>query len=157
MCRRSAKKRTNKQKKQTNEQTNKQKTRTNNIHRYCTRIVYTDSVQEYFFITGLKKRKEYKKKNCLKFMIEFFSIIVLISGITMSLGHFVQAHKMFSRKSAKDISLGFILIFFLGSIIWLIYGLLIKDYIVIMSFGIGALGTSLLLLLKLKYDSKLRR
>jgi MtN3 and saliva related transmembrane protein len=85
---------------------------------------------------------------------ELFSIIVLISGIVMSLGHFVQARKMFLRKSAKDISLGFILIFFCGSLIWLTYGFLIKDIVITLSFGIGALGTSLLLLLKIKFDGK---
>jgi uncharacterized protein with PQ loop repeat len=87
-------------------------------------------------------------------IIELFGILTLITGILMSLGHFMQAHKMYKRKSAKDISLGFVLIFTIGSYVWLTYSFLIENIILIISFLIASIGTTLLSILKITYDSK---
>jgi MtN3 and saliva related transmembrane protein len=87
-------------------------------------------------------------------VIDIFNILVLIVGITMSFGHILQAHKVYKRKSAKDISLAFAIIFLIGTYIWLIYGILIKDIIVAISFAVGAIGTTILTILKLKYDKE---
>lgn len=59
----------------------------------------------------------------------------------MSFGYFSQTYKIFKRKSAKDVSLVTYLFFTVGIVIWLIYGLSIKNYPIIISnlvFLIGA-------------------
>ena len=51
----------------------------------------------------------------------------------MSFGYFMQTYKIFKRKSAKDVSLGTYLFFTVGIIIWLVYGLSIANYPIIIS------------------------
>jgi uncharacterized protein with PQ loop repeat len=86
--------------------------------------------------------------------MNIFNVLVLIVGVTMSLGHIIQAHKVYQRKSAKDISLAFAIIFLIGTYFWLIYGILIKDIIITISFAVGVIGTTALTILKLNYDKK---
>jgi MtN3 and saliva related transmembrane protein len=87
-------------------------------------------------------------------MIEIFNVIVTILGILMSLGHFPQAYKIFKNRSSKDVSLITYSIFTIGSYIWLVYGILIKEIPVIISFSIAVIGTTLVLILALKYKKK---
>ena len=85
-------------------------------------------------------------------LVTIFSVLALVLGILMSLGHFMQGYRIYKRKSSKDVSLSFILIFMLGAYVWLIYGFLIKDIIIVISFGIATIGTTLVGFLKFKYD-----
>ena len=84
-------------------------------------------------------------------MVEFFSIIVTILGILMSLGHFPQALKIIKNKSSKDVSLVTYVIFTVGCYAWLIYGIILKEIPIIVSFIIGCIGATLVLFLILKY------
>ncbi|MFP4567785.1 MAG: SemiSWEET family transporter [Candidatus Woesearchaeota archaeon] len=85
-------------------------------------------------------------------IIDIFAVLVLIVGVIMSLGHIIQAYKLYKRKSAEDISFTFVIIFLVGTYIWLIYGLLIKDIVITISFLVGAIGTTMLTILKVKYS-----
>ncbi len=87
-----------------------------------------------------------------KMIIDIFAVLVLIVGVIMSLGHIIQAYKLYKRKSAEDISFTFVIIFLVGTYIWLIYGLLIKDIVITISFLVGAIGTTMLTILKVKYS-----
>lgn len=84
-------------------------------------------------------------------LIEIFSVLVSIFGVLMSIGHFPQAYKIYKNKNAKDISLITYSIFFIGSIVWVIYGLLLKDIPIVISFIVGVFGSFLVLVLSLKY------
>jgi len=84
-------------------------------------------------------------------LFEVISALATIIGIAMSLSHFSQAYKIYKTKSAKDISLIFIFIFILGAFIWFAYGILLKEWPVILSFGIAVLGTISVLILTLRY------
>ena len=75
-------------------------------------------------------------------LIRIFSVLVSIVGVLMSLSHFFQAGRILKRKSADDVSFTFYGLMFGGSFIWLIYGLLIKDFPIIISFAIAILGTA---------------
>lgn len=86
--------------------------------------------------------------------LEFLGVLASIAGVAMSFAHFIQAKKIFSTKSAKDISLATYSIFFIGSIIWLLYGLSIGEFPVIISFGISVIGTALVIILSLKLRQK---
>lgn len=84
-------------------------------------------------------------------MVEFFNALIILLGILMSLGHFPQALKILKNKSAKDISLVTYSIFTFGSYGWLVYGFVIKELPIIISFIIGSIGSTLVLILKIKY------
>ncbi len=79
-------------------------------------------------------------------------LLVSIFGILMSIGHFPQAYKIYKNKSSKDVSLITYVIFFVGGIIWLIYGIIINEFPIIISFIIGVIGTSLVLFLIFRYS-----
>lgn len=72
-------------------------------------------------------------------------------GILMSLGYYPQAWKMFKSKSAKGISVITFLIFGVGNIVWLWYGIALKDFVIILSFVIGVAGAWLVLALYMLY------
>ncbi len=84
-------------------------------------------------------------------MVDFFNALITLLGILMSLGHFPQAIKIFKNKSARDVSLMTYSIFTFGSYAWLVYGFIIKELPIIISFIIGSIGSTLVLILKIKY------
>ena len=84
-------------------------------------------------------------------MVELFSALITLLGILMSLGHFPQAIKILRNKSAKDISLMTYSVFAFGSYVWLIYGFVIKELPIIISFIIGSIGSTFVLVLKIRY------
>jgi MtN3 and saliva related transmembrane protein len=82
---------------------------------------------------------------------EIFTLAVIIFGILMSAAHFPQALKILKTKSAKDISLVTYSIFTLGAYVWLVYGFVINELPIILSFVIAVIGTTLVLLLAVKF------
>ncbi len=85
------------------------------------------------------------------FLVNLFSVLASLVGILMSLSHFLQAWRIFKRKSADDVSFSFYGLMFGGSFIWLIYGILIHDIPLILSFFIAIFATGFVLLLMFKY------
>ena len=83
--------------------------------------------------------------------IEIFHIIVSIFGILMSVGHFPQAYKIYKNKTSKDVGLITYFIFFIGSFIWLIYGFLLQEIPIIISFIIGVVGSFSVLFMAVRY------
>ncbi len=69
------------------------------------------------------------------------------TGTTISL--LPQAIKIIKTKHAKDISLGMYLILTTGIFLWLVYGILIKDFPLIVANGISLLFSVTILILKL--------
>ena len=62
-----------------------------------------------------------------------------------------QAIKTWTTRSTKDISLGMFLIFSIGVLLWLIYGLLLRDIPLIAANGITLLLALTILGFKLRY------
>ena len=62
-----------------------------------------------------------------------------------------QAIKVYKTKSTKDISLLMFLIFTIGVFSWLIYGLIINDYPVILANAVTLILSLFILLYKIKY------
>jgi MtN3 and saliva related transmembrane protein len=82
---------------------------------------------------------------------EVLSVLTAILGVLMSAGHFVQAYRIWQRKSGKDISLTTYGIFWVGAFVWLAYGISLGEWPIIISFIIAVLGTSTVLFLTFKY------
>jgi len=72
----------------------------------------------------------------------------------MSLAHFPQAYKIWNRKTAQDISILTYSIFCLGVSAWLVYGIVLKDWVIIATFVPGVLGAWSVLILSLRFKKK---
>ena len=69
-------------------------------------------------------------------------ILTTIFGTLIGFAYFLQTYKIFKRKSAKDISLITYIFFIVGVVIWLIYGISISNYPLIISNVVALLGVS---------------
>ena len=85
-------------------------------------------------------------------MIEFImSYIGFFAAFCTTIAFLPQAIKVYQTKSTKDISLLMFLIFTIGVFSWLIYGLIINDYPVILANAITLILSLFILLCKIKY------
>jgi len=75
----------------------------------------------------------------------------LIAGALTSTGFIPQLLKALKSKSTKDISLPMLLIIFTGVILWLIYGLIIKDLPIILANALTTALISAIIILKVRY------
>jgi MtN3 and saliva related transmembrane protein len=69
--------------------------------------------------------------------MSLLSILATISGIAASFAMLPQTYRIFKRKSAKDISILTYSLLILISIIWILYGIEIQNFPVIISNGVG--------------------
>jgi MtN3 and saliva related transmembrane protein len=81
-------------------------------------------------------------------------ILATITGIMLSLGYYPQAYHIFKNKSSKNISLTSYILFSLGTLTWLIYGISINSTPIILSFALGVIGSWTVLILTLIYRKK---
>lgn len=72
-------------------------------------------------------------------------------GIIMSFGYFLQARKILKHKSANDISLAQYVILGIGTVTWTAYGVYTHDFVIVLGFLLGAIGSWLVFFLALKY------
>ncbi len=86
-------------------------------------------------------------------MEELFKWLTAIMGVLMSLGYYPQAYKIFKNKSSKNISIFTYLVFGVGTIVWLIYGIYTRDLVVAMGFVFGVIGSWSVIFLSLKYKN----
>lgn len=78
-------------------------------------------------------------------------VVTTIVGIVMSLGYYPQAYRIWKMKSSEEISLINYLILSIGTAVWFVYGLILHDLVVSISFAFGVVGSWLMLFLILKY------
>ena len=84
-------------------------------------------------------------------MIFNVTIIGLLAGTLTTIAFLPQVIKTWKTKSTKDISLGMFLTFCTGVLLWIIYGILVKDIPVVIA-NIATLSlASTILWFKLKY------
>tara|TARA_A100001011_G_scaffold147618_1_gene155744 strand:- start:1117 stop:1377 length:261 start_codon:yes stop_codon:yes gene_type:complete len=77
--------------------------------------------------------------------------IGFFAALCTTIAFLPQAIKVYQTKSTKDISLLMFLIFTIGVFSWLIYGLIINDYPVILANAITLILSLFILLCKIKY------
>jgi MtN3 and saliva related transmembrane protein len=73
-------------------------------------------------------------------------IIATTVGVFLGLASLPQALKIFQHKSAKDISLVTYLITEFGSVIWILYGLEIKSFPIVIPNILGLLSSTCVLI-----------
>ncbi len=84
-------------------------------------------------------------------LIELLNVLAAVSGALMSIGYFPQAYKIWKNRSAHDVSLFTYVLFAVGTIIWLVYGIATRQWPIVAGFIIGVIGSLLVLILTFKY------
>jgi len=84
-------------------------------------------------------------------LLAFIEILAGITGFLMSLAYFPQAWKLYRRKTAHDVSLTSYFLFSIGTIVWLLWGLLSNSQTIIVGYAFGALGANLVMWLIVYY------
>lgn len=83
-------------------------------------------------------------------------LIGFIGGGLVSAGFIPQVIRVLKLKSAREISFPFTILLILGTICWLVYGILQNMYALIFWNSIALVFSTVLLLAKLKYGKELR-
>ena len=84
----------------------------------------------------------------LNFIIKY---IGFFAAFCTTVAFLPQAIKVYKSKSTKDISLSMFLIFTIGVLSWLIYGLIISDLPVILANAITLILSSIILFYKIRF------
>ena len=78
-------------------------------------------------------------------------VLGLAAGSLTTIAFLPQLIQTWKSKSAKDISLGMFLLFTGGIILWLIYGIFMKDMPIILANSLTLVFASMILFFKIKY------
>ena len=82
----------------------------------------------------------------------FNSEIIGLAAATLTTAAFIpQVYKTWKTKSVDELSLTMYLVFFIGIVLWLIYGIYIDSFSIILANTITGLLVLLLIYFKLKY------
>ncbi len=78
-------------------------------------------------------------------------LVGLLAGALTSIAFLPQVVKTWKSKSAKDLSLGMFLVFFLGVALWLTYGIIINDLPMIMANTLTLTLSGVILYFKFRF------
>jgi MtN3 and saliva related transmembrane protein len=84
-------------------------------------------------------------------MMNSIQILGLLAGFCTTIAFLPQVVKTWKTRSAKDLSLGMFSFFCFGVLLWLVYGILVKDIPVIAANMITLMLASTLLFFKLRF------
>ncbi len=84
-------------------------------------------------------------------MIDNYEIIGLLAALLTTASFIPQVYKTWKSKSADSLSLTMYLVFFVGIILWLVYGIHLKSLSMIIANSITAFLALLLIWFKLKF------
>jgi MtN3 and saliva related transmembrane protein len=80
-------------------------------------------------------------------------VIVTLFGLLMVSSYFPQARKIMKRKSSADVSLVSYALLLPGDAVWLIYGVSLNNYPLIITNLIATIGCVLVILMWFKFSS----
>lgn len=80
--------------------------------------------------------------------------IGLAAALLTTFAFLPQVYKTWKTKDVSSLSLPMLLIFFIGIVLWLVYGILLNSPSMIFANSITVLSSILLLYFKLKYQKK---
>jgi MtN3 and saliva related transmembrane protein len=83
--------------------------------------------------------------------MNYQTFIGLIAATLTTIASMPQAIKTIRTKSTKDLSLGMYVMLITGVVVWLIYGLLVKDTPIILSNFVTLVPLGAILIMKIKY------
>jgi MtN3 and saliva related transmembrane protein len=77
--------------------------------------------------------------------------IGFLAAMLTTLSFLPQVVKVWQTRSAKDVSLGMYLLFSVGVSLWLVYGVMVQSWPIILSNFITLLLAGIVLVMKLKF------
>lgn len=83
--------------------------------------------------------------------MDLIQILGFVAATCTTIAFLPQALQIYQSKSAKDIAMPTLVTFIIGVTLWLIYGLFIQDYPVIIANFITLIFNLMIFVLKLKY------
>ncbi len=83
--------------------------------------------------------------------MDFLNMLGLIAGVLTTAAFLPQVVKTWRSRSAKDLSLGMFLMFVVGVVLWLVYGILTNNIPIIFTNGLTLTLASTLLYFKLVF------
>ena len=86
-----------------------------------------------------------------------WEIVGLAAAFLTMFGFLPQVIKIYRTKSVKDLSLWAILLFLLGIFLWLIYGIHLKNFVIILANSVTFVILVATLVLFIKYNPKLSK
>ncbi|NPA74698.1 MAG: hypothetical protein GXO25_01280 [Euryarchaeota archaeon] len=78
-------------------------------------------------------------------------ILGFAAGTLTTISFLPQVIKAWKTKSTKDVSLGMFLLFTLGVLLWLVYGIALMDWPIIIANVVTVILAALVLVAKLKF------
>ena len=81
-------------------------------------------------------------------------ILGYAAGAVTAFTFLPQVIKTWREKSAKDISLNMFLIAFANEIMWLVYGILLHNWVIILTNAVMLVMSGIMIALKLKYNHR---
>lgn len=78
-------------------------------------------------------------------------ILGYAAGALTSFTFLPQVLKTWKEKSAKDVALNMFIIAFVNEIMWLVYGIMINNWIIIATNAVMLVMSGIMIVLKLKY------
>ncbi|OBY67813.1 SemiSWEET family sugar transporter [Polaribacter reichenbachii] len=84
-------------------------------------------------------------------MISNFEIIGLVAAVITTSSFLPQVFKAYKTKDTKSLSLTMYVALFIGTVMWMIYGIYLKSLSIILANAITALSTLYLVILILKH------
>jgi MtN3 and saliva related transmembrane protein len=81
-------------------------------------------------------------------------IIGLLGGVFTTFGLIPQIYRLIKVKSSTEISLSFTIMYLTGNALWLIYGITIHSFSILVWNALGVVFNSIMLFLKFRYDKK---
>ncbi|MEM4755893.1 MAG: SemiSWEET family transporter [Candidatus Woesearchaeota archaeon] len=86
--------------------------------------------------------------------MELLPLLATLAGIAMGVGWFPQVYKIYKTKSAKDISLATLVLYFPSLLIMALYGLSLNDLPIFLSSALGVLAVGAVTIGYLKYHKQ---
>jgi len=84
-------------------------------------------------------------------MTDTYEIIGLVAALMTTSAFVPQVYKTWKSKSADSLSLSMYIIFFIGIILWLIYGIHLNSLAIIIANSVTAVLALLLIVFKLRF------
>ena len=84
-------------------------------------------------------------------MIDFFEIIGLLAAFITTASFLPQVFKTYKTKDTSGLSLTMYIAFFIGIVLWLIYGIHLNSLPMILANAITAMLSLFLIIMKLKH------
>lgn len=83
--------------------------------------------------------------------INWYTIVGLIAATLTTIGFLPQAIKSIRTRKTEDISLLMYIIFIIGLLLWLIYGVINRNLPIIISNSVTFIFSAVILSMKIKY------